>query len=240
MLHQAAFKGLENSVNAAIAKGADPDVLCNRNLPAIRYAVGKGHEEIAMALLKVTDPRLLSNKYSSDGATMLHLAAERAMGDFIKAAVARGADPDVLDKHNVPAVWYAALHRHEAVAILLMEVTDSKLLSNVRDSGFYFSTLYRAAEIGMWGFIKAAVAKGIDPYAKNSYGRSLIDIIKKSSLGHEEKRALVNDVMHEHAWAKRGALVMLRRRFRQAWEAECDAREVAAAAAQAPSAAPDA
>jgi ankyrin repeat protein len=238
LLHEAAIMGTYNLVKAAIAKGADPNILSEHDSLAITEAIGSRQELMAMFLLEVTDSRLLKYKDPSDDATMLHTAANRGMKNFIKAAVARGADPDDLDENNVPAIWYAVANHYESVAMVLLEMTDPQLLSNKHSSDGN-TMLHEAAKKEMWAFIKAAIAKGSDPYAKNLSGQSLIDLMKLSRLEREEKRALVGDAMHEHAWAKRGALVMLRGRLRQAWEAECDAEE-AAAAAQAPSASPDA
>ncbi|MDF2940606.1 MAG: ankyrin repeat protein 6 [Gammaproteobacteria bacterium] len=231
-LFNAARDGNVKDIQKLLKAGADLNNLEN-NVPAVWDAAFVGHEEAAMVLLSVTDSRLINNKHSYFGSTMLHLAAQNGKENVIQAALAQGANPDALNKYNVPAVYNAVYAGNKKAALALLEVTDIRLLSN-KHSYFGSTTLHIAVKEAMVDFVKAAVLKGADLYVKDAGGKTALDIITKSSAFTREQKA---EILKKAAWARRGSLVMLRRRCKQAWEAEMDAKE---AAAQAPCpAAPD-
>lgn len=55
-LHQAASAGKADTVEALLAAGADPNLLCDRDKTAAEYAQEKGHAQLAERLAQVAQP----------------------------------------------------------------------------------------------------------------------------------------------------------------------------------------
>jgi ankyrin repeat protein len=166
--------------------------------------------------------------------TLFGVASRSGNVEEINSLLAAGADPNATNSCIVPPIYAAIESSHEAAAMALLEVTDVRLLNN-KHSIYGYSAIHIAIHKRWANFIKAAIAKGANLTTKNNEGQTDFDIIMASDRFTHDQKA---EILAEAAWSRRSALVMLRRRFKQAWEAECDARE--AAAAQAPPATPDA
>ncbi|MDF2690960.1 MAG: ankrd39 [Gammaproteobacteria bacterium] len=222
-LLDAAKDGDANEICRLIKNGANPNVLSQYNVPALYYAVRSGHKEAAWVLFQHTDRQLLNNKNAFFNDTVLRLAAFNGWGKFIKALLKAGANANILDQYNVPALdWTVRIRHHKDAALILLQYTNPDLLNNINtslgntvmDIAAYrgWNDFIKVANEIRWGAtLKDRVAKGLDPYAKNEEGQSCIDIINSLSIySSAQKQALTAQVITEHAWAKRSALLMLR------------------------------
>ncbi|MDF2530331.1 MAG: C-terminus family protein [Gammaproteobacteria bacterium] len=227
-LFQAAKDGNIDELKSLLAAGASPNALDENNVPPIFYAVLKEKKEVSMALLAVTDRALLGNKHSSHATTSLHLAAHSGWLEFIQAAIKKATNFNVTDSKNMPPIFYAVLSSEE-VAMALLPATSVDCLK-MDHSNLNINVLQAAALGGLYTFITAAIQKGIDLSIKNNQDQNALDAIKASEKFTPDQKF---EILSEHAWARRGALVFARAAQRKAARAAASKAQAAAPAADA-------
>lgn len=175
---------------------ARPELASERDvdgLSAVLQAAYFGHGEILDALLD-TNPSLdvfdaaavgrtrgleelleaepeLAGAWSVDGFTALHLAAFFGREDAARALLERGADPNVVARHEtltVTPLHSAAAGAHAGIVKLLLEAGADP---NARQGGG-FAPLHAAAQNDDRESAEALLAAGADPDARTDEGKT--------------------------------------------------------------------
>ncbi len=95
-LMAAANEGNTRSVQALLAAGAEPGIADTEGFTAAMRAAAKGYTEVVLLLER--SQRLKPERPSDGLATPLHVAALMGRTDTVKALVANGANPNLIDK----------------------------------------------------------------------------------------------------------------------------------------------
>lgn len=133
----------------------------------------------------------LTNGYSSDGWTPLHLAGFFNQPALIEALLTYGAEVDARSRNqmsNAPIHAAAAGRSRESVRILLEHGADA----NARQAGG-FTPLHSAAQAGDAELVRLLIASGADVQARADNNQNALDLAMTG--GHQA----VVDVLDEYA-----------------------------------------
>ncbi|XP_053621795.1 ankyrin repeat domain-containing protein 50-like isoform X2 [Plodia interpunctella] len=117
-LHYAAFEGHVEVCEALLEAGAKVDEADNDGKGALMLAAQEGHTRLVEIL--VDDWNAPIDQRAHDGKTALRLAALEGHFDTVRAAHARGADPDALDADRRSTLYVLALDNRLAMARFLL------------------------------------------------------------------------------------------------------------------------
>jgi ankyrin repeat protein len=195
---------------------AQPELAAARGedgVSAVLQAAYHGHTEIVDALLDA-NPALdvfdaagvgrtrgleelldadaeLVRSWSPDGFTPLHLAAFFGHEDAARALLERGADPNVVARHEtirVAPLHSAAAGAHAAIVRLLL---DAGADPNARQPGG-FAPLHAAAQNDDRESARALLERGADPVARTDDGKTPADVADEA--GHGGFREALSDL----------------------------------------------
>jgi uncharacterized protein len=125
----------------------------------------------------------LARSWSPDGFTPLHLAAFFGQEDAVRLLLERGADANVVARHEslkVTPLHSAAAGGHSSVVGLLLEAGAD---ANARQEGG-FTPLHSAAQNGDRESAEALLDHGADATATTDEGRTPADLA--AAAGHDE------------------------------------------------------
>jgi hypothetical protein len=191
--------------------------------------------------------------------TALSSAAEQGFAACVRMLLAHGASVRHRDADKWTALHWAAHARtgDPAGCVLALLAAGSDVRAEGPWAMTPLNAAaYACAPGAAWAVLPALVAAGADVQQRNRYGETALDSAVKGWEGDSlvlvatalirvgaaagdgfwraaRVRALPRGqrgaLMVDAAWARRGHLIRLRRRRRQAWDAELDAREAAEA-----------
>lgn len=116
-LHYAAEHGFKEVIESLIAKGAVANVYDNSNDSPLNRALFYMQEDSALTLLALVRFKEGDiNRQTKDGATLLHLAAEKDLAKVVDALIRQGADVNILNAEMLTAADVAFINDHKELA----------------------------------------------------------------------------------------------------------------------------
>jgi ankyrin repeat protein len=100
ILHLVTYQGLEESTEALLDGGANPDILDSGGEPPMKMAIVKGHKHVVELLL---DRGASVDIRMPGGETLLHVALMAGQTDIAQMLMKRGANPDVPNDKGITA-----------------------------------------------------------------------------------------------------------------------------------------
>lgn len=168
-----------NSINEAIEKGQDPNVLSEEGHPAIIYAVREDSKNAYMAL--ANNPKTNVNIVNRFGETPLMYAAIKGDIEFAKALIQRGAQ---VNRLGWAPLHYAAASGQTQMVKLLLEYGAFPNAPAAEGSSplLLAVTAPRKAESVRLDVVKLLLNAGADPKAVNQQRKSALDVAKEMKL----------------------------------------------------------
>jgi len=184
-LMAAAMTGPVSTVELLIKNGAEVDGFDLNKATALNYAANVlGNKDIVRILLAAgANPDGMG---SEEHETPLYQAASRGKFEIVKMLLEHGAK--ITNKNNSAALIEAAKDGHSDIAVLLLEhgaqVNGEQRCSIISGKETYCSDvpLAAAVESGNIDIVKTFLAKGADPNAKDSKGRSLVQVAREKGF----------------------------------------------------------
>lgn len=119
-LMAAASRGVKEVVELLLEKGADCDLLNDKQDSALSLAVFQGREEVATILAKRSSAAT-RNRVDSFGNTILMDAAQHGMLALVQLLMQKGAQPELKNQKGQSALSLALAAGHQHVAAVLVE-----------------------------------------------------------------------------------------------------------------------
>lgn len=184
-LMAAAMAGQASTVDLLIKNGAEVDGIDLNKDTALSYAVklfNLGDEEgtVRILLAAGANPNGIGGREYS---TPLYEAASQGKFEIVKMLLAHGAK--ITNKENSEALIHAAKRGHSDIVAVLLEhgaqVNGGQRCSITTRIETYCNDvpLAAAVESGNIDIVKTFLAKGADPNAKDSKGRSLVQVARE-------------------------------------------------------------
>jgi ankyrin repeat protein len=198
-LMMAAERGSSDAVRILLQAGADPNATGRNGWRASRYALAKGHEEIAAQLGASAAPSEIPTQ-------RLFTAIGTSDRESFSAALREGADPNALNEHGRSALMEAAgalpeeallelieagarIQDREAGPLLFVSVVrghhtifERLIAAGQKPRDSYVADAVRANQLNM---VKRLLELGLDPNATDATGRSAIELarlLKRSDM----------------------------------------------------------
>jgi ankyrin repeat protein len=175
-LHVAIEKGLNDTAQLLLEKGADANAKSDDGQTALHIAVKEGREALVQLLLeKGAD----ANAESDDGQTALHIAVRDGHEALVQLLLEKGADANAKNKFEWTPLHRAAKEGHEALVLLLLEKGAD---ANAKGSKGW-AVLHQAAYNGHETLVQLLLEKGADATATGENGLTLLHLAANN--GHE-------------------------------------------------------
>ena len=172
-MHQAAWEGRTDIVEALIKAGADKDAKDNilGNTPLHRAALW-GETKTVQALIAAGADKEAKNEY---GNTPMHRAAENGQTEIVRALIKAGADKEAKDNDGeTPLHWAARYGETDIVQALIAARAEKEVKDNEGET-----PMHEAAKNGQTEIVQALIAAGADKEAKNEYGKTAADLLEE-------------------------------------------------------------
>jgi ankyrin repeat protein len=178
-MHDAAYNGAHNSVKLLLAKGLAVDVVDKDGVTPLAYALAKDKVTCAEELIKAGAH--INWRGGPKQQTLLHAAAAKGAHNSVKLLLAKGLAVDAVDKDRLTTLCYALARDKVACAEELIKAGARLDWRGQKKQG---TLLHDAAYNGALNSVKFLIAKGLDPDAKNSEGKT--PAMLASEKGHKE------------------------------------------------------
>ena len=179
-LINAVIKDDFKEVQKYLGKGANPDAIDKKGMPALIIAASHGQENIANILIRYNanvNAIIPMKRNEIGGGTALIAAAGHGHVGIVRKLISNGADVNQSDKRGVTPLMTASFTGSQKIINKLIE--SGAYVDSQDDSGY--TPLMYAANSGRADLVQQLIDNGADPNLTDKEGNTAYDFAVKSN-----------------------------------------------------------